>query len=94
MKFNVENAPEIKSGLCLGAVYPSYNKRCTKFWVVVAIREDGGVTVLGLNSDGEVTCARDYAMHVFCGGPTWEGRPKVGQCKNFGLTFDIEWGAP
>jgi len=94
MKFNIENAPVLENqGLCVGAVYPSYNKRYTSYWVVLAVHENGA-TVLGLNKHGEITCARDYALHVFNGGDTWEGRKKIGQCRNFGLTFDIDWGVP
>lgn len=91
MKFNTENAPEQPNeGVQVGDVYSSKQHRVTRWWVVVAIRDDT-VVCLGLNEIGEITTGTNYRKHVFEGGCCWKGRQRLGRVKDLDLSLNIEW---
>ena len=57
----------------------------TAFWLVVAITENGGAHLLGLNSDGEIVSTSSYNAHAI------ESRRKVGHCPEIaGMTLNVE----
>lgn len=91
IKFDVgENPPESRDGVCVGDVYGSKQHKVTRYWAVMAIR-DNLVICLGLDKDGNITTGTTYGLHVFEGGCGWGGRKRLGRITNLNTAFHVEW---
>lgn len=94
MKFDTKNAPDFPSDeVAIGNVYISKNSRVTKYWVVVAIR-DNTCIMLGIDEHGDITSSASYGRHCFEDTQYFKGRKPIGRVVNMPtLEFSIEWSA-
>lgn len=81
--------PEIDDSI-VGNVYASKNSMVTKFWLVVAIRDNTAIC-LGLDDDGNITSGTNYGEYVFTDKRYWNRR-LVGRCEGVrDLNIKIDW---
>lgn len=87
MKFNIARDVPCVGPVRVGDVFPAKGGARYKIsvWVVIAINENGGTVLLGLNDKGEVTSASTYAEHVM------ERRVPIGRVEGLDeLEFNVE----
>jgi hypothetical protein len=86
MKFNVGEVPAgVFGSVEVGNVYPAQGNRPTVAWVVVSVRSQR-VTVLGIDSEGQICTGQTYGEHAMA------DRPLIGRCAGVReMAFDVEW---
>lgn len=90
MKFDLGEAPPLNlldKTVRVGNVYSAKGGSKPNIWVVLrADEENRSVTLLGLDTQGEVVSATNYAMHAF------EKRECIGYCPEVAdMQLTIQW---
>lgn len=91
MKFELgASPPDDNSGVAVGDIYGSKQHKVTRYWAVIAIRDEICIC-LGLDNDGNITTGTNYGLHVFEGGCGWGGRKRLGRITNLDTAFNVIW---
>lgn len=85
MKFSLGEVPaRLRDGVQTGDVYGARGPG-PRYWIIMSVKQNS-CSALGLNDDGEVVSATNYALHVF------ERRQLLGRCEELeGMKFSVIW---
>ncbi len=89
MKFDLGEAPPLKlidKVVRVGNVYAAKGGVKPHLWIVAAVNDEKSVTLIGLDIQGEIVSATNYAMHAF------ERRECIGFCPEIAdMQLTIQW---